>query len=273
MESIFRQFFRLPGLVQVFLVILLGLIPVVTAIQLLIIQNIGVMSAIPWAVIPAGFLLFGYYRLVTNNHALPRFESFRSWSGVDMPVTGKPALIVLVVILLILFTATSVSAGFAFAQSESPQILFLQNFRQLNPEVAIPLLFMLALTAGIVEEIVFRGFVQKILIHSYGVIKGIGIVAVLFTLVHFLPMELYLPYFLVSVLFSLVAYHFNSTMPCILAHFAFDFIAFCLFYFEAPITSQEYFEQNWIMNAFMAILFVIILTYIYYFRSKNATIS
>jgi len=116
---------------------------------------------------------------------------------------------------------------------------------------AIPLILGLSLTAGIVEEMVFRGYLQTMLERSYGIAISLGVTAFFFALLHFLPSILLIPYMLVSLAFSYVAYRSRSIVPGIIAHAGFDFIAILLIYFYPDMTSRSYFEGSLMISVML----------------------
>ncbi|GAB4325185.1 MAG: hypothetical protein Kow0069_31080 [Promethearchaeota archaeon] len=83
------------------------------------------------------------------------------------------------------------------------------------------------LVVGPTEELLFRGFTQQGLQHSWGKVAAVVLTALLFTFAHVVPLLLpwevvvvyFLPYFAVSlVLGSLMLARKNDVLACILAH-------------------------------------------------------
>jgi membrane protease YdiL (CAAX protease family) len=128
--------------------------------------------------------------------------------------------------------------AYLFDVTSTTQIAYFEAFRAYGPGKAIPLMLALALTAGVVEEITYRGFMQNTLNRKYHRWLSILLIAVIFTLMHLLPLPLVLPYMIVSVIFSLVAEKTKSTGVVIVAHALVDFVLFLLIYYEATSLTQ-----------------------------------
>jgi len=81
---------------------------------------------------------------------------------------------------------------------------------------------MSALVAGVVEEIVFRGYLQGTLERRHGVVISILVCGVLFALAHFARPETTLalaPYYMaVAAVYGALAYLTNSVLPSLLLH-------------------------------------------------------
>jgi membrane protease YdiL (CAAX protease family) len=92
------------------------------------------------------------------------------------------------------------------------------------------MLLMTAAVAGIAEEAGARGYMQAPLERRYGPGPAIGIVGLIFALMHFRvgapdlwPWLLFIPlYVLASILFGVLAWQTNSTLPGMICHFLFD---------------------------------------------------
>lgn len=92
------------------------------------------------------------------------------------------------------------------------------------------LLLMTAAVAGFAEEAGARGYMQAPLERRYGPVAAIGIVGLIFAMMHFRfdapdlwPWLLFTPlYLLASVIFGILAWRTNSTLPGMIWHFLFD---------------------------------------------------
>jgi len=78
-----------------------------------------------------------------------------------------------------------------FDIDDSPQLAFIKSFSNYKAITAVPLLLVLAVTAGLVEEITYRGFMQNTTNKKYTKIVSYLIIGVLFAIIHFLPLMLY----------------------------------------------------------------------------------
>jgi membrane protease YdiL (CAAX protease family) len=96
--------------------------------------------------------------------------------------------------------------------------------------------------AGIAEEAGFRGYMQVPLERAYGPVVAIGTTSILFTLVHLTHgarILVFLPfYFVVAVVYGLLAYLTGSILPSMTLHFTGDVLMFTMAYlnarFDAP---------------------------------------
>jgi len=82
---------------------------------------------------------------------------------------------------------------------------------------AVPFVLFIALVPGVVEELLFRGYIQRRLIQRWSPVTAIGVTSVLFALVHVMP------HAIVAVLplglwFGYVAWKSNSVLPTMVAH-------------------------------------------------------
>lgn len=96
------------------------------------------------------------------------------------------------------------------------------------------------IAAPLVEELVFRGLMQRAWARSYGLRKAIVFVALLFTLLHF-GGHYYVSTFVFSVVLSLLYVRFRSLWVNVGVHALFNILAFVMefevgFHWERPVT-------------------------------------
>lgn len=91
------------------------------------------------------------------------------------------------------------------------------------------------IVAPVVEEFVFRVFLFKTLSRKFGLIGGIAIGSLLFTLFHF-SSHYYLSTFIFSIVLYLVFIDRQSFISCCLIHGFYNLLAF---------THQNYFDVHW----------------------------
>jgi len=100
------------------------------------------------------------------------------------------------------------------------------------------LLVSVAVSAGVIEEIAFRGFMQKPLEEKYGIVPAVLIVGVVFWLAHLSHAEVtftHLPFhLLVSILFGFLVYYTKSLLPGIALHAIADVILLSVYHFQKP---------------------------------------
>lgn len=121
---------------------------------------------------------------------------------------------------------------YIFEIDSSRQYVLIKSFSNYNAQTAIPLLFGLALTAGIIEEVTYRGYMQNTTNRAYSKFISYLIIAIIFTTFHFLPLELIVPYLLMSFAYSYVADKQKSIGLVIFTHTFFDFVVFMMIYFN-----------------------------------------
>ncbi|MFT4568492.1 MAG: membrane protease YdiL (CAAX protease family) [Saprospiraceae bacterium] len=231
-------------------------IPIVTIIQLLVFRNVNSFSEVPWGAIIAIVLLVFYWQFVSGKEYPFGKSLFRSkYSGIQWRKSIKIADTLKIGLSLLMFIFSVNSVGFAlFSAEDTVQLATIKLIGTAPTQTAIFLYLALALTAGIVEEIVFRGYIQRMMIEKYGLKISFLFVAIIFSLIHFLPSALYLPYFLVSLAFSWVAYTTGSVIVGIIAHAAFDFIAFLFIYYDAIYVNAQHLNSNISLNLLIAVV-------------------
>ena len=129
----------------------------------------------------------------------------------------------------------------------------------------IPLIIMTSLVAGIIEEISFRGYMQKPMEMKYGPGKAILIVALFFTFLH-LPNATITPqiipiFFLGSIGWGVLAYLTNSIIPGIVVHCAIDMISYLWIWKNLEYARNMYSEsiiKNGIDTPFTVLIIVLL---------------
>jgi len=96
--------------------------------------------------------------------------------------------------------------------------------RASGPVGVVLLVLIVGIGAPIVEEIFFRGLLQRSLIRKVGPIWGIGLTAVIFGAVHFEPLQ-FPALALAGAAFGILAYRSGRLGPSIVAHMLFNLTA------------------------------------------------
>ncbi len=96
-----------------------------------------------------------------------------------------------------------------------------------SPVAVVLLVLIVGVGAPIVEEIFYRGLLQRSLVRRLGPVWGIGIASVTFGAVHFQPLQ-FPGLALVGVLFGLLAHRSGRLGPAIVAHVVFNMTAVVL---------------------------------------------
>lgn len=88
--------------------------------------------------------------------------------------------------------------------------------------------------AGVAEEAGFRGYMQLPMERAYGPAAAIAVTSILFTLAHLTHGRAVVPflpfYFVVAVVYGLLAFTTGSILPAMILHFAGDVLMFALRY-------------------------------------------
>jgi membrane protease YdiL (CAAX protease family) len=117
-------------------------------------------------------------------------------------------------------------------------------------------ILMLAIVAGVSEEAGFRGAMQVPLERAYGPATAIAITSVVFTLVHLTHGKAIVPflpfYFVVAVIYGLLAYLTGSILPTIILHAAGDALMFGLQYLAVRIGAPPIAKTGAISPLFVA---------------------
>ncbi|MEP0134677.1 MAG: CPBP family intramembrane glutamic endopeptidase [Eudoraea sp.] len=219
---------KIPAWIKAIILAVVIVLPVVTLVQSIVIFNLKSNTGWGWALLVTIPVLIIFWKLVQ------RFTSFSKPEDVKikMNLNWSDKKVWIRIIGLVLATITTIELfSLAFGDVPEVQNAFLQTFKQFNEITALPLLFALALSAGVVEEVVYRGIIQNVLVRAYPKTRAFIMIGLLFGLLHFLPVSLLLPYLLVSIFFSLVANEFKSLGAVIIAHALTDLLYFIYGYF------------------------------------------
>lgn len=206
---------KVPAWIKATILSVVITIPVATIVQLIIISNLKSNPGWGWALLVAIPILIVFWKLAQ------RFSSFSKPEDVKikMNLNWSDKKVWFRIIGLAFATITTIElSSIIFGVTPEKQNAFLQAFKQFDEITALPLLLAMALTAGVVEEVVYRGFIQNVLVRAYPKTRAFIIIGLLFAISHFLPTSLIIPYVLVSIYFSLVANEFKSLGVVIIAH-------------------------------------------------------
>lgn len=100
----------------------------------------------------------------------------------------------------------------------------------------VSLLLSVALTAGVAEEVAFRGYLQKPLEDSYGIVPALILTGIAFWLAHAEKVSLsHFPFHLLaSILLGLSAYFTKSLLPAVIGHSLGDAFLLPAYAFHKP---------------------------------------
>lgn len=101
-------------------------------------------------------------------------------------------------------------------------------------------IFVIGVSAGICEEVLFRGVIQRGL-EKFGAVKSIFITAFLFGLMH-MDFQRFLGTFILGALMGFLVYKSNSIFCSMFAHFTNNSIAVCLTY--VSLKANEFMKKS-----------------------------
>ncbi|WGD35059.1 CPBP family intramembrane metalloprotease [Olleya sp. YS] len=220
---------KTPALLKALLLNIVLLYPIVTINQIIIQLNLKYFPKYGISLIPILIILYLYWKVITKwNPYINKDDIKLSFKFNIVNIKN-----ILIVLGLGLFTVITIYFSYIFFDIDnSPQLGYIKSFSNNNIITAIPLLLGLALTAGIAEEVTYRGFIQNTTHRKYSKIISYLIIGILFSIAHFLPLELIAPYILISIAYSFIADKQKSTGLVIFTHFLSDFALFLLIYFN-----------------------------------------
>jgi membrane protease YdiL (CAAX protease family) len=206
-----------------------------TAGVLPLLGNTRFLPGVPWS-LPATLLVmaaFWYYftgggypaatRAVRQEATRQKSLPWPIWRAVVLPL------------LLSLVTVTSLRLALpSILPVEAPKISI--DLSSYPVATVIGLLVSLALSAGIAEEVAFRGYLQQPLEEAYGIVPALLLTGFAFWLAHADKATLtHLPFHLVaSIVLGLSAYLTRSLLPAIIGHAAGDALLLPAYVFHRP---------------------------------------
>ena len=162
------------------------------------------------------------------------------------------------VVLAIITTLAILPACNYVANEFTQRLRFPENVTRLMAEIFkahsfsefILLVFIVAVTPAICEEVFFRGYVQRTLertVHR----NSVWLVGVIFGLFHLQPLGL-ISLSLLGVIFGYFFYRSRSLLPSMVAHFTNNFIAIWLMYRaprlgEVDLASTDQIPLSWVL--------------------------
>lgn len=211
-------------------IIFVGVImyPLIGIIQKTVVFNLQSNSGWGWALLVTIPILIIFWKLAQRLSKFKKTEDVKIEFNVN--VTDKKVWFRIIGLMLITVTAISLFSA-AFGEVPEKQQAFFAAFKQFDEITAIPLLLSIALTAGVVEETFYRGYIQNVLVRAYPKAAAFLGIAVLFALMHFLPLPLILAYIIVSTCYSIVADEFKSLGAVIIAHISVDVVLLLVGYY------------------------------------------
>lgn len=191
-----------------------------------------VLPAVPWSLPVVILILWIYWRFTTGQQTPFSASAKRGKLSKFRPVAPEDRTWTIIAsIALFAMTCSLLVVGFSLDNFEGISMAkSIRRFNQLPAYMAILLFLGIALVAGIVEEIAFRGYMQTMMTEQYGLVFSFLFIAFLFAVVHGLPVLLLIPYMIISIGYSLLAQYSKSIIPAVITHVIVDFGFFLLAY-------------------------------------------
>ena len=187
---------------------------------LLVKANLIFLPGIPWSLVPAGFLLWIYWRYLRGEWWPASTSGLRKKNLRANSISGD----------------AWASAIFAGIVGLAALLLFMrvmnrmvklpqQQLTALEPIPPVTLFFLLlmgSIVAGVVEEAAFRGYMQGPIEKRHGPVIAILITGILFGFAHFSHPETtiaLMPFYVgVAIVYGMMAYLTHSILPGIVLH-------------------------------------------------------
>ncbi len=194
---------------------------------LLVLANQKVLPAVPWAMLPAAFGLYLFWRYF-NGEGWPRATSearrVSMRANTVSPDAWGGALFAGILGLVALMPFTVMVSRLVRLPAESQPI----NTPEAMPAATVlTLLLMASLVAGVVEEAAFRGYMQGPVERRHGFVAAIVASGAVFGAAHYwhhpAAVQPMLPFYVaVAAIYGGLAWATNSILPSIVLHTAGD---------------------------------------------------
>ncbi|MFQ5628179.1 MAG: type II CAAX prenyl endopeptidase Rce1 family protein [bacterium] len=145
-------------------------------------------------------------------------------------------------------------------------------FRAHSPLEFVWLVFAIAVTPAICEEIFFRGYVQRTFERTIGA-KSVIVIGVIFGLFHMQPVGL-VTLAMLGLLFGYFYYRSKSLLPSMAAHFANNFIVVLILYKAPQLSGVDLATSQQFPIAWVVLTLPVALACLYFFHkitSHNAS--
>ena len=155
--------------------------------------------------------------------------------------------------------------GYLLTEMPLQRVEMLTTLKTIPIWTSLALIFMASLAAGVVEELAWRGYAQRTIELKHSAILAISIVALVFTIIHFLPLPVWPLFFLGSIAWGFLAYYSNSIIPGIIFHTIIDLSVFVWAMFNLEklksILLYNVFEDG-INSFFLTLIFIAVVSLI-----------
>lgn len=239
MKTIASLWAALPALVKAVLTsFAVSLLAGITSVA--IFASMQFHPEIPWA-FPATLILLAAFWFVMTGGVGP--ASARAWARHvtrqgTMPPPVRRAAITAVLLSIALVAVFRLLLPSLLPVAPPGLKIDLATYA---PVVVFGILMSVAVVAGVTEEVVFRGYLQKQLEDAYGLLPALLITGFFFWLPHFDTVSVTnMPYhMLASIVTGLLAYLTRSLWPAIIVHTTVDVVALPIYAWRQPTIAWD----------------------------------
>jgi len=182
----------------------------------------------PWSVLLMGTILIFFWMYFSGKWKSSNTQAFRRFCTRKINLK-RPVWIwgLIAAFFIFLFLNASFMLTFRIVEFQPEIFKNLSFINDLPALQAWSIIIGISMTAGICEEIGYRGYLQKPLEQKYGPIVAISITSLIFVVIHLHQAwlgSILVPVFFISIMIGYLAYSTNSLLPGIICHVSFDII-------------------------------------------------
>jgi membrane protease YdiL (CAAX protease family) len=258
--KIMRLWNKLPSIIKGLIVGMMIQIIGVMPLSMLIQKNVKILPTFPWALFVGLIFLWVFWKFLSGQKLFFSTSATR----IDLSRTKKMQTksikwVLLSGFLLSITVYTFVLIGYMLTEVPLQRVELLTTFKTIPLWTSLSLLFMASLVTGVVEEMAWRGYMQRIIEQKHKVTTAILVVALVFTIIHFLPLPVWPLFFLGSLGWGFLAYYSNSIIPGIVFHTLIDLTFFIWSMFNLE-KLEEILMYNVFVDGFNSLFKVFIVT-------------
>jgi membrane protease YdiL (CAAX protease family) len=241
---------KIPAIVRAILVgmaiQLSGIIPVFMLVQ----KNIEIMPNFPWALVAGAIYLWFFWHYLAGRTGIfkPSLER-RNLSRTEKIDPANLGPMMITGFFLSVTLISFVFLGYMLTKVPLQQVEMLSALRTIPLWSSLSLLLLASVVTGFIEELAWRGYAQRTIERRHSMALAISVVALVFTIIHFLPLPIWPLFFFGSLGWGVLAYYSRSIIPGIVFHSLIDFVVFvwALFNLEQleTILNYDVFESGW----------------------------
>jgi membrane protease YdiL (CAAX protease family) len=181
--------------------------------------NTKLLTSVPWALPATLVIMWAFWLYATGSGYPAATRAYRAAMTRDKTLSAQVWRAAMLAVFASLIATWSLRLVLPSMLPVAPPSLSI-DIRVYPVTTAIGLALALAVSAGIVEEIAFRGYLQKSLEDAYGIVPALVLTGVAFWYAHADKVTAtHLPFHLtVSVLLGTATYLTRSLLPAIIGH-------------------------------------------------------